>query len=524
MKFQNKIFIVIFLSPFFLCAQLINNQRNYGTQSFEYIRAAQLLDGNYIVGGSTLAGISGTKSCASYGSQDYWVFKMDANNNILWQNCYGGSGNDQLYGITATPEGDVLLYGRSDSPISGNKTVSNFGGYDFWVIKINNDGDVIWQKVFGTSSNEFSNLGITIISENQYLINTSSDSNIDNHKTENSYGYFDYWLLSIDSDGEILWDKTIGGDGYDNSGNGDLFYDVENNRIIISGYSESGISGLKTEQNYGYEDIWLVSLDLNGNLLDQKTLGGNYGDYGKPFYLDANNNLHIIGTSSSEISGNKTSVNQGGDDFWYIKIDINFNVLLDKSYGGLNTDKGVTGLYSSFGDFVFSGFSNSSISGDKTEINRGFGDVWIVGVNPVDGNITWQKTIGGSSSDVPKYVFETPTSYKMFCDSESPISGEKTVPNIEDIDFWIFDVSKTVGISELENISRLVFPNPSSGIFQIELDENEFYTLVDINGKQIEAKYYDGILDCSLLQNGIYFLTIHSDQKFNEVHRIIKAN
>lgn len=210
--------------------------------------------------------------------------------------------------------------------------------------------------------------------------------------------------------------------------------------------------------------------------------------------------------------------------FSFVKVDLNFNVLLDRSYGGLNTDKGVTGIYSSSGDFVFSGYSNSSISGDKTEINRGFGDVWIVGVNPINGNITWQKTMGGSSSDIAKYVYETPTSYKIFSDSESPVSGEKTVPNIADIDFWIFDLSKTVGLEEKAVLNRQVYPNPSTGLFHISLEDGETARIFDLQGKEMMISVDSGIIDLSELEDGVYILSIINSNLQSELIRLVKMN
>lgn len=525
MKNQFKLHLVLILVlPTILNAQLISNQKNYGTQSFEFIKAAHLLDGNYIIGGSTLAGISGTKVCSSFGNQDYWVIKIDENNNILWQNCFGGSGSDELFGITATPEGDALLYGRSDSPISGNKTVGTNGGYDFWVIKVNSDGDVIWQKNYGTTENEYTSVGITIIENNKYLLNTSSNCDINGDKSENTYGFYDYWILAIDSAGNTLWDKTLGGSGNDYSHEGDVLMDQTNNRIIISGSSYSDISGIKTNQNYGEEDTWVVSVDVNGNILDQNTIGGDFSDFGKPFFIDGNNEVHFIGTSYSGVSGNKTSPNNGSSDFWYFKLNTDLDLIIDWSYGGSGVDNGLSGIQNSSNQFVFSGFSNSSISGDKTENNRGFGDAWTIGVNSTDGNIIWQKTIGGSSTDGAKYIFETPTTYKIFCDSESPISFDKTVPNISDVDFWIFDLSKTVGLDVLVSDNRKVFPNPSTGVFLIDSKENESYRIVDTKGVDVEFEINNGILNIDHLQNGTYFLIIQNEDNGNQVLKLMKAD
>src|SRR6185436_8939404 len=93
-------------------------------------------DGNYLIGGYSYSLISGNKTNTNYGLEDYWVVKIAPDGNILWQQTYGGSDYDELYTLLATSDRGFLLGGTSRSPVSGNKTNAHFGNYDSWAIKL----------------------------------------------------------------------------------------------------------------------------------------------------------------------------------------------------------------------------------------------------------------------------------------------------------------------------------------------------------------------------------------------------
>nr|MBK9653885.1 hypothetical protein [Bacteroidota bacterium] len=126
----------------------------------------------------------------------------------------GGIANDQLYSITSTPDGGYVLGGDSNSNISGDKTENSNGGWDYWVVKIDSLGAIVWQNTIGGSNNDYLN-SITPTPDGGYVLGGGSSSNISGDKTENSNGTYDYWVVKIDSLGNIQWQNTIGGNSND---------------------------------------------------------------------------------------------------------------------------------------------------------------------------------------------------------------------------------------------------------------------------------------------------------------------
>jgi hypothetical protein len=521
----NFILFLLLISTENSYAQLISNQVNFGTISFDEPRSViQLSDGNYLIASSSEMGISGSKTCSNYGNTDIWIFKMNSYNVIQWQLCYGGSDSEYLGNIVETNDGHILISGRSNSPVSGNKTVGTNGGFDFWVIKMDLDGNEVWQRNFGTSQNDGWPY-ISIVNSNNYVLVSSSSYGIDGDKSEDSYGGSDYWILSIDGDGNKLWDKTIGGTGQEFIENTGL-YDPVNETMYVGGYSNSGIGGLKTEASYGFDDIWIVALDLQGNLINQKSLGGDLGELYSGLIKTNNSDMIVFGSSNSSITGTKTAPNHGLHDIWIIHLNENLEVVNDFTYGGSENDTPASVLLHPLeNNIIIGGGSRSGISGNKTEDSRGQADVWILNVDYLSGEIIWQKTIGGSMSDGSRYLFEENDYYKVFCRSNSPISGDKTVGIFgEEDDIWIFDLSKTVGLEEFTVSTRQVYPNPSTGLFHVSLLEGETTRLFDLQGKEMAFICESGILDLSPLQDGVYILNVEKKDAEREILRLVKSN
>ena len=164
---------------------------------------------------------------------------------IQWQNTIGGSGYDYLHSIQQTSDGGYVLGGTSNSNISGDKTDSSQGSYDYWVVKLDASGVIQWQNTIGGSG--FDRLfSIQQTSDGGYVLGGYSYSNISGDKTENSQGSADYWVVKLDSSGTIQWQNTIGGSGWD------MLYSIQQTSdggYVLGGYSDSNISGDKTENS-----------------------------------------------------------------------------------------------------------------------------------------------------------------------------------------------------------------------------------------------------------------------------------
>lgn len=161
-------------------------------------------DGGYIAAGfssSNDGDVSG-----NHGGSDYWVVKLDALGNKVWQKLLGGSANDNANDIQQTTDGGYIVAGytfSNNGDVSGNHNPDSDG----WIVKLDTTGNLIWQKAIGGVGGDF----ITAIqqtSDGGYLAGGYSASN--NGDASGSNGFFDFWVIKLDSSGNILWHKMIG--------------------------------------------------------------------------------------------------------------------------------------------------------------------------------------------------------------------------------------------------------------------------------------------------------------------------
>ncbi|MBI4646078.1 MAG: T9SS type A sorting domain-containing protein, partial [Bacteroidia bacterium] len=514
---MKKYFILIVIALFTISvnAQIItiSNQKTFGGWLKDYISSVIMLDdGSYIIGGYSYSGISGDKTVSQRGVCDYWVVHFNPELIPQWQKAYGGDSIDGLISMIRTSDGNILLAGSSYSSISGDKTAPKIGRADYWVLKIDTTGNILWQKTYGGTDIDFLR-DIAEFEDGSLLLAGYSISGISGDKTDTSRGSFDYWIIKTDQDGTVLWDKTLGGESFDGCFNISI---SQNNEIILTGSSESNISGEKSEDNYGIRNIWIIKLDIDGNIIWDRTIGGDfYESYAYTVFV--NDNLFTLANSRSDASGTKTEDSKGEADYWLTKLDNNGNIQWDKTIGGSLYDEPQSITVSSNGDLILTGTSLSSISGDKTENTNGAFDFWIVCVDTT-GNLLWQKTIGGSDYDIPVKTIEiSPNNFLLVGQSESGISGDKTEYNRGYEDYWLVEVSLIVNVPENQNneILILTYPNPSSKYINIDIRQefSEQFQLIitDISGKTIGAqKLVSGknTIDIETLSSGLYTFTI----------------
>lgn len=351
-------------------------QKTIGGNATEYATSTkQTKDGGYIIGGYSASNSSGDKTENSRGGDDYWVVRLDAARNIVWDKTFGGSGTDRLWSIIETQDGGFLMGGESDSNISGDKTENARGLKDMWVIKIAPDGTEEWQKTYGGTDIDILK---SIVSSNDgnFILAGFSSSNISGEKTENSRGLQDYWVLKIDATGNIIWQKTYGGN------NGDSAYFIQttsDGNFVVGGESASNISGEKTENSFcNSTDAWVIKIDTNGQLIWDKTIGGNDTEFFGNI-RETNDNGFILGMASfSQNTGYKTEASYGNRDYWVVKLNETGNLEWDKSFGGNNIDNLTTVLQTNDGSYTVGGWSASNASGNKTENSNGLWDYWML--------------------------------------------------------------------------------------------------------------------------------------------------
>ncbi len=196
------------------------------------------------------------------------VFIVNAQDpNILWQRTIGGSDWDEPTFIISTTDQGFFIGGSSKSNISGEKAENSRGGYDYWVLKFDSSGNIEWQKTIGGDQDDrLAEAKET--ADGGYILVGYSGSDISGDKSENSQGGQDYWIIKLDSEGNITWQNTIGGDDDDRANEVELTGD---GGFLIGGTSNSNISGDRTVSNNSGRDAWILKLDGNGNILWQRS-------------------------------------------------------------------------------------------------------------------------------------------------------------------------------------------------------------------------------------------------------------
>ncbi len=269
-NFQRSCKIIIPVTAIFLFilanvnaqAPEIEWQNTIGGNNSDYPEAMfHTSDNGLIIGGNTFSGISGDKTEATFGMGDFWIVKTDENGLIEWQNTIGGAGLENFYSLMQTTDGGYIIGGESSSGISGDKTESQIGYSDYWIIKLDVSGNIVWQNTIGGTG--FNNLrAVEQTFDGGFIAGGFSTSGVSGDKTEASYGSYDYWILKLDPLGNIEWQNTIGGSSADYLSE---IHQLADGGYIVGGYSGSGISGDKTEICNGLHDYWIVRLDNMGN-------------------------------------------------------------------------------------------------------------------------------------------------------------------------------------------------------------------------------------------------------------------
>ena len=471
----------------------------------------QTTDGGYILGGESRSDISGNKTENSYGSNDFWIIKLNSLGVIEWQNTIGGDNNDRATTIDQTLDGGYIIGGFSNSNISGDKTEDSRGSYDYWIVKLNTSGNIEWQKTIGGNASDFI-YNIKQTADEGYILGGHSYSNISGDKTENNNGEVDYWLVKIDSSGNIEWQNTIGGDGGDYA---NVMRQTTDGGYIIGGESGSNISGDKTENSYGLLDYWVVKINVSGVIEWDKTIGGNLNDRLFTIEQSVDGGFILGGISNSNISGNKTENSYGGDDYWAVKINTTGTIEWQKTLGGSSDDILLSIIETSNSGYVLTGFSASNISGIKTENSKGQDDYWVLKIDMI-GSILWQKTIGGLKYDYLSSSIQTNDGgFALFGSSDSDISGDKTENSYGLRDYWVVKLeAENLSVEENSFIKAIAFPNPNNGKFTIDLGKQYSFidaTMVNLLGQNIFSKTFTNTNTIEIDVNeisGIYLLQL----------------
>lgn len=531
-----------------LFSQNILWENSYGGKHAEFLYdAISTADYGFLLAGSSISNKNGNKADSNKGNLDYWIWKMDEKGTPEWQKSFGGDGVDLLQSIRITNDGGFILAGTSSSSISGDKKELCKGQEDFWIIKLDAKGKEIWQRTIGGSGQE-KLLSIAQTKDGGYILGGTSSSNKSEPdekgaedkygKSEDSKGNLDYWVVKLDKEGKIKWQKTFGGQYVDELKS---IEQTSDKGYILGGYSNSPVSGNKTQDNFGFNDYWIIKLDEEGNELWQRTLGGDKDD--TLFALTQTNDGGFIagGNSSSGATNSKSKSNQNGTDFWILKFDKTGTIEWQETYNYGKNDVLTSIVENKDGTFLIGGYAQSESvqksvgkntprpSGTPRKEGKdkeGINDYIALKIKAT-GEEIWTQTVGSKGDEVLKKLFETRDGgYILAGTSLFPSGGvaESRGGSSNDrkstmggSDFWIVKLrDKEKKIEEKQKIEAI--PNPAISYTNVIVTydyQKGTATLFDLSGRIMQTIQLTGEkiipVDLSNLPQGIYIIEVKTD-------------
>ncbi len=397
----------------------INGAINYGGIATDSASSIQLTsDSGYI--------IAGTTSSFGAGNSDFWVQKFNSYGEITWQKTYGGIDNDDALSIQQTIEGGYI--------IAGNTYSFGTASSNFWVLKLNSNGEIVWQKAFGMANSDYAfTYSIQQTIDGGYIVTGF---------TTNSFSYsYDFWVLKLDSNGTITWQKIY--DGADE----DYGYSIQ--QTTDSGYI---VAGDTYSFGVSMSDIWVLKLNSEGAIIWEKTYGGANNDNAYSIQQTSDGGYIVAGYTKSFGAGNY--------DIWILKLNANGTILWQKTFGGADDDKVAYSIQqTSDGGYIVAGYTKSFGAGNY--------DIWILKLN-VNGTILWQKTFGGLYNDAAYSIQQTN-------DDGYIIAGQTNSFGAGNYDIWILKISAN---------GEIIF-NPLSGASAS--NTNAIVTNTSVIGKDTNA-------------------------------------
>jgi hypothetical protein len=302
-----------------------------------------------------------------------------------WSKTIGGTGHDELYSVQQTSDGGYIL--------AGFTTSHSAGGFDFWLVKTDSNGNKQWDKTFGGTDRDEA-YSVQQTSDGGYILTGRTESY--------GVGWCNIWLVKTNSDGAKEWDKTFGGNSY---GCAQSVQQTSDGGYVIAGTTYSYSAGLS--------DFWLVKTDSNGNEQWNKTIGGT--DYDKAYSVQQTSDGGYI------LAGYTGSYGAGGFDFWLVKTDSNGNKQWDKTFGGTGHDELYSVQQTTDGGYILAGYTTSYDGGPY--------DAWLVKTDS-NGNEQWNNAIGGTGHDELYSVQQT-------TDGGYILAGYTTSYGDSGFDFWL---------------------------------------------------------------------------------------
>lgn len=467
-------------------------RRNFGGSSEDRAYSIkQTNDGGFVIAGSTNSNdgnLTGMWSQAH--TRGAWVIKLayagtTGIGDIVWQKIYGGINyQDEFTSVSILNDNSIILGGNAGYSVFSQPYQS-----DFFIVKLSSTGTEIWQKNYGSNSNDDMN-DIKPTSDGGFIAVGSVGAN-DGNVTGN-HGGNDYWIVKLNSTGTLLWQKCFGGT-LDDGANSVIEY--PNGIYTIFGSSSSSNGDITA--NLGLSDFWLININSTGSLIWQKSFGGVLTDAGACVIINSSNELVVLGTSSSNIVGN-----YGQTDYYLAK----FNSSVVPITFGIFNGQLLNGNAYLFWETLFE--SNiSSFFVQKSTDGINFSNIGVVSARNA-----------GNFKSAYSFIDSSFTSKAFYRIKAFEKDGGMKFSQITLIN---------------KSTSFTVYPNPVSNILNIEFPNNQIgkkaiITIHDYLGRQVYKKSITvkslisiNTKQFSNMQVGTYIITVTDEYSNNQSKKIL---
>jgi hypothetical protein len=404
--------------------------------------------------------------------------------NIDFVKTFGGTKNESAQSITKTSDGGYAILGYTQS-MDGDVSNKQNESFNYWILKFDENNTLLWQKNYGGIEDDRGKKIIETTDGGFAVLGFSKSS--DGDVSQNA-GAQDFWIAKLNNTGTISWQKSYGFAGADT---GISIIQTKDNGYLLVGVldvsaSEGQGNSKSTFKKHAGGDYWVIKIDASGTKEWSHYYGGSFTDTPYDVIQTQDNGYIIVGSSDSndvDISGNK-----GSYDFWVIKITETGTLVWEKSFGGSEIDEARAISRTDDGNYMIVGDTRSNDL--DVSKNKGAADLWIIKISPT-GNLIWEKTLGGSSFDVGRSIFQTQDKGFIISGSSRSADGDVSV-NQGQNDAWVLKINsdanlewqKTIGGTEID-----------FAFDAIELDDKTVIVVGESNSSNIDIPENKGFTD-----------------------------
>ncbi|WP_412850841.1 T9SS type A sorting domain-containing protein [Chryseobacterium sp. PMSZPI] len=509
----------LYLSACIVCTSLNMSaqqtlwQKDISSKTQDFLsQVTTTIDGQYLITGSSIQSDKLQQGNKQNNGYDFHLIKLDQQGNEVWEKYFSGQNHDYLGATVTTQDGGFLISGTSYSNKGLDKKEDSKGGSDIWLIRINEFGDELWQKTLGTSADEEARAVIQTTDQGFFVAGNVQNS-------PKGYGSKDVLIIRLDKDGKELSQLIFGGKAIDEV---EKMIPTRDGGALLGIYSRSNIGGTKKTENFGEGDYLVVKLDKNGKVEWEKNFGGKGDDHIRTLALTSNGFI-IGGESRSERSGNKTVGVEEGTDLWLVALNNNGEEQWQKSYNFGNRDilMGMNVIHSA-DDISTKGILLGGYTQAEGRIQADDEKFWMIYLDG-NGNEQWRKHVKGESSKRQERLSDL----KLNRDGSIVLAGTSAEElGKENWKIVKLGDKQVDGLIEKQDIK--IYPNPVSDYAYVEIGfdfKEAQVVLYDMSGKLIQdisTKNKVTKINTQALIQGAYLVTIKTDNNKTASAKLIK--